>query len=93
MVRRFHELFRLPVRDVDCAFKLFRRKCLQGLELESNQLLIHAEILARLKKKGCSIEEIGVPHYPRRAGQASATHPSRILKTFGELFRLYWKIR
>ena len=86
-------LFRLPVRDVDCAFKLFRRKSLEGLELESNQLLIHAEILARLKKKGCKVEEIGVPHYPRRLGQASATHPSRILKTFGELFTLYWKIR
>ena len=86
-------LFRLPVRDVDCAFKLFRRKCLQELELESNQLLIHGEILARLRKRGCKIEEIGVPHYPRRAGQANATHPIRILKTFGELFKLYWKIR
>ncbi len=86
-------LFQLPVRDVDCAFKLFRRNCLVDLKLESNQLLIHAEILARLKKKGCRIEEIGIPHHPRRAGQANATHPSRILKTFGELFRLYWKIR
>ena len=86
-------LFQLSVRDVDCAFKLFRRKCLNGLDLESNQLLIHAEILARLQKKGCTIEEIGVPHYPRKAGKASATDPSRILKTFGELFKLYWKIR
>ncbi len=86
-------LFRLPVRDVDCAFKLFRRKCLEGLKLESNQLLIHGEILARLKKKGCTIEEIGVPHYPRKAGKATATHPIRILKTFQELTKLYWKIR
>ncbi len=86
-------LFRLPVRDVDCAFKLFRRKCLIGLELESNQLLIHGEILARLRKKGYTIEEIGVPHYPRKAGKATATHPLRILKTFGELSKLYWKIR
>ena len=86
-------LFNLPVRDVDCAFKLFRRKCLVGLKLESNQLLIHAEILARLKKKGCVIEEIGVPHYPRQAGVASATRPDRVLKTFQELFRLYWRIR
>jgi glycosyltransferase involved in cell wall biosynthesis len=86
-------IFGLRVRDVDCAFKLFRRKCLEGLRLESNQLLIHGEILARLKKKGCEIEEIGVPHYPRRAGRASATRPIRILKTFGELGKLYWKIR
>lgn len=86
-------LFGLKVRDVDCAFKLFRKKCLQDLPLKSNQLLIHAEILARLKKKGFKIEEIGVPHHPRTAGQANATHPLRILKTFGELFGLYWQIR
>ena len=86
-------LFGLKVRDVDCAFKLFRKKCLDGLELESDHLLIHAEILARLKKKGCKIEEIGVPHHPRTAGKATATHPWRIFKTFGELFRLFWRIR
>ena len=86
-------LFGLKVRDVDCAFKLFRKKVLEGLELKSNHLLIHAEILARLKKKGAKIEEIGVPHYPRTAGKATATKPGEILKTFSELFRLYWQIR
>ena len=86
-------LFGLPVRDVDCAFKLFRKKVLQDLELKSNQLLIHAEILARLKKKGAKIEEIGVTHHPRTAGQATATKPGKVLKTFYELARLYWQIR
>lgn len=86
-------LFGLPVRDVDCAFKLFRKKALKGLALESNHLLIHAEILARLKKKGFKIEEIGVSHYPRMAGKATATKISSVFKTFYELFRLYWKIR
>jgi hypothetical protein len=86
-------LFGLPVRDVDCAFKLFRRPCLEGLELKSNHLLIHAEILARVKKRGFSIQEIGITHYPRTAGKATATGLKRILKTFAELFRLYWQIR
>lgn len=86
-------LFGLRVRDIDCAFKLFRRKALEGLELKSEQLLIHAEILARLQKKGCKIEEMGVTHYPRLAGRASATAVGRIFKTFHELFLLYWQIR
>lgn len=86
-------LFGLGVRDVDCAFKLFRRRCLQGLEIESDHLLIHAEILARLKKKGCRIEEIGIPHYPRTAGKASATALPKVIKSLGELVRLYWRIR
>jgi glycosyltransferase involved in cell wall biosynthesis len=86
-------LFGLKVRDVDCAFKLFRRRALEGIDLKSDQLLIHAEILARLKKKGCRVEEIGVTHYPRTAGKATATAAGRVLKTFKELFWLYWTIR
>ncbi|OIO38586.1 MAG: hypothetical protein AUJ72_02340 [Candidatus Omnitrophica bacterium CG1_02_46_14] len=86
-------LFKIPVRDVDCAFKLFRKKALEGLTLKSDHLLIHAEILARLKKKGCRIEEIGVTHYPRTAGKATATGIGRIFKTFKELFWLYRQIK
>lgn len=90
-VTRF--LFGLRVRDVDCAFKLFRRKAIEGLDLRSDYLLIHAEILAKISRKGCKIEEMGVTHYPRTAGQATATAPGAILKTFQELARLYWRIR
>ena len=91
--RLVRALFGRRVRDIDCAFKLFRRRHLEGLPLESDQLLIHAEILARLKKKGCRIEEIGVNHYPRVAGKSSAVGLNRILKTFGELSRLYRSIK
>ena len=86
-------LFGLPTRDVDCAFKLFRKRALEGLELKSDHLMIHAEILARIKKKGFKIQEIGVTHYPRAAGKATATGLGRIFKTFGELSNLYWQIR
>jgi hypothetical protein len=64
-----------------------------GLELKSDHLLIHAELLAKLKKKGAKIEQIGIPHYPRTAGKASATSPAKLLKSFSELLRLYWQIR
>jgi glycosyltransferase involved in cell wall biosynthesis len=86
-------LFSLKVSDVDCAFKLFRRKAIQDLQLKSKHLLIHAEILARLKKRGYRIEEIGVPHYPRLAGKATATGVTRIVKTFVELFTIYFQIQ
>lgn len=86
-------LFGIPVRDVDCAFKLFRKHCLKDLTLKSNHLLIHAEIIARLKKRGCRIREIGVTHYPRTAGKATATQLKFVLKTFRELIKLYWQIK
>lgn len=86
-------LFGLRVRDVDCAFKLFRRKTLEGLPLESEHLLIHAEILARIRKRGYRIEEVGIPHYSRTAGRSTATGPARMVKSVWELLRLYWRIR
>ncbi len=85
-------LFGLPVRDVDCAFKLFPRKALENLEPKANHLLIHAEILARLKRRGYTITEVGIPHYPRTAGQATATRPAALFKSVLELVKLYWSI-
>ena len=58
-----------------------------------NHLLIHAEILARLRKRGARVEEIGVTHYPRTAGTATATRPGAMLKSAWELLSLYWQIR
>lgn len=86
-------IFGLKVRDVDCAFKLFRQKFIKDLPLESHHLLIHAEILARLKKRGCRVQEIGVPHYPRTAGKATATRPEILVRSVFELLKLYWRIR
>jgi glycosyltransferase involved in cell wall biosynthesis len=83
----------VPVRDVDCGFKLYRRRVLEGLPIESNHVFVHAEILARIRKKGKRIEEIGVTHYPRTAGRASATTPAKLLKSLGEALRLYGRVR
>lgn len=78
--------FRL--KDVDCAFKLFRNSIFEGMEMKSTGALIDAEILARAKHKGYSITQHGVHHYPRRAGQSSGAKLSVILRAFKELFRL-----
>ncbi len=86
-------LFGLKVRDIDCAFKLFRRKCLDGLDFCSNHLTIHAEVLAKLRRKGCKMNEIGIAHYPRTAGKATATSLGAILKTLKELLLLYRRMR
>ncbi|HXV18500.1 MAG TPA: glycosyltransferase family 2 protein, partial [Candidatus Omnitrophota bacterium] len=83
----------ISVRDVDCGFKLYRRRVLEGLPIESNHVFVHAEILARLRKKGRRVEEIGMTHYPRTAGKASATSPAKLFKSLGEAIRLYGRVR
>lgn len=86
-------LFHLGIRDVDCAFKLIKRKVLGNMTLEAKGAMISTELLARAKKAGFTIEETGVHHYPRTAGKQTGAKISVILRAFKELFKLYLKLR
>ncbi len=61
-------LFGLKVRDVNFAFKLFRRSVLARFPLKSNGSFIDAEFLLRAKKAGCPIIQIGLDYFPRTRG-------------------------
>jgi glycosyltransferase involved in cell wall biosynthesis len=86
-------LFRIPVRDVNCAFKLFRREVVKDMKLESEGALIDAEVFAKVKKAGYKIAEVGVNHYPRQFGSQTGANPLVIIRAFWELFKLWWKLR
>ncbi|MCB0308816.1 MAG: glycosyltransferase family 2 protein [Bdellovibrionales bacterium] len=62
--------FGLRVRDVDCAFKLFRRQVFDQIRIESSHFLVDAEILIKAKTVGISIAEVGVKHRPRYGGES-----------------------
>ena len=86
-------LFGMRIRDIDCAFKLYRREIFDNIEMVSNGALIDAEILARATKKGYKVVQKGVHHFPRTAGEQTGAKIGVILKAFKELFKLYRMIR
>lgn len=78
-------------RDVDCAFKLFRREVFQRVPLErirSNGAFFSAELLITLRRAGIRTREVGIPHYPRTAGKAKGQQPKVILRAIRDLLRL-----
>ena len=81
-------LFNMRVRDIDCAFKLYKREIFDNIEMHSTGALIDSEILARSIKKGYVIKQIGVRHYPRVTGTSTGAKLSVILRAFKELFKL-----
>jgi len=85
-------LFGLHIRDVDCAFKLFRREIFDHIEMRSLGALIDAEILARAHRAGYRITQQGVHHYPRAAGTQSGANFRVIFRAFWELFQLRGQI-
>jgi len=81
-------LFDLGVRDIDCAFKLFRREVLDELPLVAEGAFFSTELLARLRARGHRIVEVPVDHFPRRAGAPTGARLGVIAKAFGEMWRL-----
>jgi len=81
-------VFGLRVRDIDCAFKLYHRKIFDEMPLCSRGALIDTEVLARAARKGCTIVQRGVHHYPRTAGAQTGANLRVILRAFRELFQL-----
>lgn len=84
-------LFRIRVRDVDCAFKLFRREVFERVNIQSKKFFVDTEILAKASKIGLRMTEIGVRHYPRTAG-ASTVRASHIISTLGEIASMWTDI-
>ena len=85
--------FGLKIRDIDCAFKLYKREIFDKIELLSIGALINAEILARAARKGYRITQKGVHHYPRTTGKQTGANLRVILRAFKELFKLQRRIR
>ena len=85
-------MFSLHLRDIDCAFKLYKRAVLDDIKMESTGALISTEILARAVRKGYTIIERGVHHYPRTAGKQTGGSLKVIFRAFQELWRLRRRI-
>jgi hypothetical protein len=82
--RLVRNLFRVPVRDVDCGFKLVRRDMLERVELRTNGAMINTELAVGLRAQGARFQEIGVHHRARVAGE-EAGKPRTVVHALREL--------
>jgi hypothetical protein len=90
LVRR---AFGIPVRDVDCAFKLVRTDLLQRLDLQATGAMISTELLVRAMAGGARCEQLGVHHRPRVAGEQSGADVRVVARAFKELAGLHRSLR
>lgn len=81
-------IFKLKVRDVDCDFRLFRRKILKNLKLKALSGSFDAEFMKRLQEKNVIIKEIPVHHYPRKFGKSQFFKLSNLINSFIELTKI-----
>jgi glycosyltransferase involved in cell wall biosynthesis len=85
-------LFGYTARDVDCAFKLFRRRVWQSVTVHARGATFSAEFLIKARRLGFHVKELPVSHFPRTAGSPTGARPDVIVRAFVELFRLWRNI-
>lgn len=83
----------LSIRDIDCAFKLFRREIFDEIQLTSVGAMVNTELLALATRRGLRIKELPVSHFPRAAGEQSGANVKVVAKAFRELFSMYRRLK
>lgn len=86
-------LFGLRLRDVDCAFKVFPKRFLSAIEIQSDSPMVDTEVLAQAVQMGLSIQQKPVKHLPRLAGDSCGGKLSVILHTIREAFAIRGRLR
>lgn len=82
-------LFGLTVRDVDCDFRLMRRRIFERINLEKTSGVICLELMKKITDGGFRIAEVPVHHYHRAFGKSQFFNFPRIFKTGVDVMRLW----
>lgn len=83
--------FGLKVRDIDCAFKLFKRDLVKDLPVKARGAMLSAELLIRLQRQGIVFKQIPVTHLPRTKGSPTGAKPAVIIRAFKEMAQIYYR--
>ena len=90
--RLAHIFFDIPVRDVDCDFRLMRRSAFEGVELFSSSGSICVEMVHKLSRAGRVFVDAPVRHYPRAHGRSQFFTPRRVARTAYDFFSLWLRL-
>jgi glycosyltransferase involved in cell wall biosynthesis len=83
-------LFGLKVRDVDCDFRLMRRRIFDVVRLEKSSGVICLEMMKKFQDAGFRVAEHPVHHYHRAHGKSQFFNVPRIYQTVIDVMKLWW---
>lgn len=85
-------LFRLPVRDTDCDFRLMRKSILDKFRLQSTTGVICVEMMHAFKRVNARFVEVGVSHYHRPHGKSQFFRVPAVSRSALQLFQLWTRL-
>lgn len=85
-------VFLLPIRDIDCDFRLIRRKIFGSIELTSNTGTITVELIKKIQNAGFRFVEAPVSHHFRMYGTSQFFNFKRVIATLWRLGGLWFEV-
>jgi hypothetical protein len=85
-------LFSIQIKDVDCDYRLIRRRIMEGVHFTSNSGVICTEMVYTWQQKGVRFAEIPVHHYSREHGNSQFFTWKHLLNALFGLFVLWFTL-
>lgn len=85
-------MFNFNARDVDCDFRLIRRRVFDHVALTHNSGVICLELVKKLELAGYRFAEYPVHHFHRTYGRSQFFNFPRLARTAVNIFRLWWQL-
>ncbi len=84
--------FGLRLRDVDCDFRLIRRRVFDEVNLESDSGVICAEMMVKIQRGGFRVVQVPVHHFERAHGKSQFFNFPRIARVIWNLSGLWCRL-
>jgi len=85
-------LFKIPIRDLNCGLKVFKRSIVADLPLQCTGPGINLELMTHIVMAGIPIKEVPCSHFPRVAGDQSGGTLRVMSQALPELVHV-WRIK
>jgi glycosyltransferase involved in cell wall biosynthesis len=85
-------MFGLHLRDVDCDFRLMRRRVFDRVSLTRSSGVICVELMKKVQDHGFRIAEVPVHHFHRSYGRSQFFNFPRVARTLSDLVRLWLEL-
>ena len=85
-------MFGLKIRDVDCDFRLIRKKVFNKVKLESDTGVICVEMVKKFQDAGFQFAQVPVHHFFRAYGKSQFFNFKRVFNVGKGIVKLWWKL-
>ncbi len=85
-------IFGLRIRDVDCDFRLIRRKVFDRVTLEKESGVICLEMVKKIQDAGFSFVEVPVNHFFRAYGKSQFFNFGRVFRVGKDVIKLWFEL-